>query len=375
MKPLRSSFCYGKSPSGNGRQALTPVVRQLTQAMSTKENTGGEDRGANPLPAGKHRPRPRKPPGLRLRFPPRPKRLPKAPSPVPGGIGPLVPEETSVSSGEGGTQVTPPRWESVPLRERALQTRRAHPSLSTDARHRPSCQLDSEREQSRRKHARNRRVGEATASKQKGHVCPRTRRRGDRRVRARRLSLKRNRQRFCKGTGKEETRKLCLTSAGEILCRSPGPHPGGQILTLPGVATPRKAGPGRPGPASRPPPAFSCYRRALGPRARRLGVCARVWEPGPGCPGTCSRARAPARARRSGSRARSVLAFRESIRTRRARSLPGLPGAGASGREEEQRLLFLSLFLRVSRPRGDLTLGPTSHFQEQRSAGPERHLG
>ena len=92
--------------------------------------------------------------------------------------------------------------------------------------------------------------------------------------------------------------------------------------------------------------------------ARRLSACL---GPGPGCPGTCPRARAPARARRSGSRARSVPAFWESNRTRRAPSLPGLPGAGASGRAVERRLPVPSLLLRAGRPSGDLTLGPTSH--------------
>ena len=119
--------------------------------MSTKGDTGGEDRGANPLPAGRRRPRPRKPLGLHLRFPPRPEGLPKAPSPVSGGTGPLVPEETSVSSRGGGTRGTQPKWGNAPLRERAPRTRGVPPSLSTDARHRPLCQLDSERRQSRRK--------------------------------------------------------------------------------------------------------------------------------------------------------------------------------------------------------------------------------
>ena len=127
--------------------------------------------------------------------------------------------------------------------------------------------------------------------KAEGHACPRKRRRGDKRVRAKSLSLKRNGQRFCKGTEKEETRKLCLTSAGEILCRSPGPHPGGQTLTLPGVATPRKAGPGRPGPIGRP--AASCFQSSpAGPGSPRatLGVRARVWDPDPGAR---ARARVP----------------------------------------------------------------------------------
>ena len=100
---------------------------------------------------------------------------------------------------------------------------------------------------------------------------------------------------------------------------------------------------------------------------RRSSVCL---GPGPGCPGTCPHARAPAYARWSGSWARSVPAFWESNRTRRARSLPGLPGAGASDRAVERRLPVPSLLLQASRLSGDLTLGPTSHSQEQRSAGP-----
>ena len=176
------------------------------------------------------------------------------------------------------------------------------------------------------------------------------------------LFLKRNRQRFSKGTRKDETQKLYLTFVGEILYRSPGPHPGGQTLTSSGIATPRKAGPRQPGPTGRP--AASCFQLSLtGPRSpratpRRPYVCL---GPRLRYPGTCLHVRASARACRLGSRAQSVLAFWESIRTRRARSSPGLPGAGASGREVERRLPFLSLVLRAGRPSGDLTLGPISH--------------
>ena len=319
--------------------------------------------GANPLPADKLRLRPRKPPGPHLRFPPRPVGLPTAPSPVPDGTGPLVPEETSVSSGEGGTQGTPPRLESAPLPERALQTREAPPSSSTDARHRPSCQLDSERRQARRKRVGNGQVGEATASKQKGTLAHARKERGQACPREEPFPEKK-RAAFLQGNRKKrETRKLCLTSAGEILCRSPGPHPGGQTLTLPGVATPRKAGPGRPGPIGRPArfllSVVTGGSRVPARDARRLSACL---GPGPGCPGTCPRARAPARARRSGSRARSVPAFWESNRGRVAHpACPVFRGLVRSGRAVERRLPVPSLLLRAGRPSGDLTLGPTSH--------------
>ena len=144
----------------------------------------------------------------------------------------------------------------------------------------------------------------------------------DRRVLVQKLSLQETGSVSGRERRKRETRKLCLTFVGEILCQSPGSYPGRQTLTSSGVATPQKAGPGRSGPAGRPPPAFSCYQRAPGPRARRPGVCAHIWELGSGYPGTCPRARAPACTRRLGSRAQSAFAFWESIRTRRARSSP-----------------------------------------------------
>ena len=211
--------CNGRSPSGNGRQASAPFVQCLPE-QCRRRRILGERIGAPILfPAGRRRPRPRKPPGLHLRFPPRPEGLPKAPSPVLGRTAPLIPEETSVSSGEGGTRGTPPKWGNVPLSGREPPKLEEFPRarrLTRGIGHRVNSTASEDN------HAEsmggNRRIGEVTASKQKGHACPRKRRRGDRRVRTRRLSLKRNGQRFCKGTGKGETRKLCLTSAGEILC-------------------------------------------------------------------------------------------------------------------------------------------------------------
>ena len=269
--------------------------------------------------------------------------------------------------------MTPPRWESVPLWERALQTRELTRAcrLTRGIGHRVNSTPDGNR------HAEggdgSRRIGagwEATASTS-GHDCLGTQREGQTCPRAK-LSLQETEQRF--GEGTEKTGNSQVVS---YLCRGDplsvtGPPSRWTDTYLAGrryasESRSRAARPGRP--------ATPCFQLLPGgprvSRARRPGICARVWEPRPGCPGTCPHTCAPACARRSGGRARSVLAFRESIRMRRARSSPGLPGAGASGREEKRRLLFPSLFLRTGRPRGDLTLGPTSHSQEQRSAGPK----
>ena len=113
------------------------------------------------------------------------------------------------------------------------------------------------------------------------------------------------------------------------------------------------------------------HRRAPGPRARRPGMAVRVsGRPGPGArarahvpvhlPGPVGRAVGPGWSLLSGKASGRVAhaacpVFRELVRQVGRRS------GGSS---------FPRFSFETGRPRGDLTLGPTSHSQEQRSAGP-----